>query len=364
MTDSDMPEIDELAWEAAAVEHERATELLDSGDPGAAEPVAREALEALRAVVGEQHPDYANALATLAQVSEQLGKLHEAIEIGLRALAIFDQYRDEPIVDPMRAAAATQVGYRLALAGRYGESETLLREALALTPEQHPLEASAWVNLGVSLRLAGRHDEAQAAYERACELYVAADDELPSALHHNLAGLAFARGDHGVAERHARSAIATRERARETGQTSELDEFQLGMDLCGLGDALAGLGRFTEAEQAYRDGLASYERVGRAEHVEVAFALHNLADVLADQSRVDEAEMTYQRAIALKLQLLGDTHHEVAASLSNLAVLVAGRERLEEARQLSAQALRIVSALDERHPVRIGVEAAARTLGS
>jgi tetratricopeptide (TPR) repeat protein len=356
MTDTAMAEIDELAWEAAADEHERAVELLESGELLEAQSAARAAAEALSQAVGVQHPDYANALATVARVAERLGNLHDAIELGLQALSILNQYRDEPIVDPMRAAAATQVGYRLALAGRYAESETLTREALALTPEQHPFEANAWVNLGVSLRLAGRHDEAQAAYGRACELYVAADEELPPALHHNLAGLAFARGDHALAESHARSAIATRERASET------DEFELGMDLCGLGDALAGLGRFAEAEQAYRDGLACYERMGRAEHVEVAFALHNLADALADQSRNDEAEATYRRAIALKLQLLGAAHHEVAASLSNLAVLCAGRERPDEARALSSEALAIASALDDRHPVRVGVETAARTL--
>jgi tetratricopeptide (TPR) repeat protein len=358
---TDMPEIDELAWEAAAAEHERATELLASGDFEAANPIAREAAEALRRVVGDQHPDYANALATVARVSERLGNLQEAIDLGLRALEILNQYRDEPIVDPMRADAATHVGYRLALAGRYAESEALAREALALTPAQHPFEANAWVNLGVSVRLAGRHDEAEAAYGRARDLYIAADEDLPSALHHNLAGLAFARGDHARAESHARSAIATRARLVER-ENGALDEFELGMDLCGLGDALAGLGRFAEAEQAYRDGLACYERVGRAEHVEVAFALHNLADVLADQSRADEAETTYRRAIALKRQLLGDAHHELAASLSNLAVLVAGSERLDEARALSGEAVAIASALDERHPVRVGVEAAARAL--
>lgn len=355
-------QIDELAWEAAAAEHERAIELLDSGDLEAAEPVARAAAEALRRIVGEQHPDHANALATVAQVAERRGNLREAIDLGLQALAILDQYSDEPIVDPMRAAAATQVGYRLALGGRYTESEALLREALALTPEQHPFQANAWVNLGVSLRLAGRHDEAQAAYWRARDLYVAANDPLPPALDHNLAGLAFARGDHALAETHARAAIATRERT--AGETGESDSFELGMDLCGLGDALAGLGRFAAAEQAYRDGLACYERVGRAEHIEVAFALHNLADVLADQSRTDEAEATYKRAIELKRRLLGAAHHEVAASLSNLAVLCANCERLDEARALSGEALKIALGLDERHPVRVGVEAAARALAS
>jgi tetratricopeptide (TPR) repeat protein len=358
VTDEDMSEADELAWEAAANEHEHAVDLLLAGNLLAAEPVARAAAQALRDVVGEQHPDHANALTTVAQITEQLGNLQEAIELGLRALTILDQYRDEPVVDPMRAAAASQVGYRLALAGRHAESEALAREALALTPKQHPDEANAWVNLGVSLRLAGRHEQAEAAYTHARDLYVGADEQLPSALHHNLAGLAFARGDHALAEIHARSAVATRERE------GDVDEFQLGMDLCGLGDALAGLGRFAEAEQAYREGLACYERVGRVEHVEVAFALHNLADVLADQSRMTEAEATYRRTIELKRRLLGAAHHEVAASLSNLAVLCAGCERLEEARALSDEAVAIVSTLDEGHPVRVGVEAAARALAS
>jgi tetratricopeptide (TPR) repeat protein len=358
MVESVIPsaEVDELAWDEAAAEHERAVELVAIGEIEAAEPVALAAAEALGRVVGDDHPDYANALTTVADIAARLGRLREAIAIGRRALAIFEPFRDEPVVDPLRAAASAQLGYQLALIGDYAESEQLCREVLTLHTGQHPFEAEAWVNLGVSLRLAGRHDPAEAAYRHAAELYRSADEPIPPALHHNLAGLAFARGDHALAETHAREAIAERERAGID------DPFALGQDLCGLGDALAGLGRFAEAEQAYRDGLACYQRVGRTEHVEVAFALHNLADVLADQSRADEAEQCYQRSLALKQQLLGAEHHELAATLSNLAVLLANGGRLAQARELSARAVAIVQALDQHHPVRIGVEACARSL--
>lgn len=351
-----MTEIDELAWEQAAAEHGRADDLVVSGDIEAAEPVALAAAEALRRAVGAEHPDYANALATVALVAEKLGRLREGIELGRRALAILDLYRDERVVDPLRRAASVQLAFRLAIAGHYAEAEQLSREALALSIDEHPFEAQAWVSLGVSVRLAGRHDEAEAAYGRAAALYRGAGDPIPPDLRHNLAGLAYARGDHGAAEVHAREAIAARAGAEHD------DTFELGQDLCGLGDALMGQGRSVEAEQAYREGLACYERVGRSEHVEVAFALHNLGDALAEQGRFDEAQACYRRSIALKQVLLGAEHHELAATLTNLAVLYADNGRLADARSLSARAVEIVQALDERHPVRSGVESCACSL--
>ncbi len=240
--------------------------------------------------------------------------------------------------------------------GRYAEAERLSREALALTPTEHPHEAVAWVNLGVSLRLAGRHDVAAEAYGRAAALYEQAGEPTPIALHHNLAGLAFACGEHALAETHARAALAARDASNDD------DVFGRGQDLCGLGDALAGQARLREAEQAYREGLACYERAGRSGHVEVAFALHNLADVLAEQDRVEEADDCYARALARKRALLGETHHEVAASLANLAVLYASSDRRARALALSAEAVALVASLDESHPVRAGVEACARKL--
>lgn len=352
----DIPEIDEPAWEQAAAQHDRAAEFVAAGNVQAAEPIALAAAEALGRIVGTEHPDYANALTTLACIAEKSGRLREAIDLGRRALAILEPFRDEVVVDPIRASASTQLSYQLALAGHYVEAEQLAREALALTPKQHPFEADAWVNLGVALRLAGHHEQAEAAYGRAVSAYARADEPIPSGLHHNLAGLAFARADPALAEVHARAALAAR-----AGLEHD-DAFGCGQDLCGLGDALAGQRRFGEAEQAYREGLACYQRAGRPEHVEVAFARHNLADVLADQGRVAEAEASYRESIALKHALLGDDHHELAASLANLAVLCAGCDRLAEARSLCARAIEIVQSLAEQHPIRVGVEACARGL--
>ena len=63
-------------------EKKRAAELVASGNLDAAEPVAIAAAQALFDIVGDEHPDYANALLTVGLVAEQRGRLLEAIELG------------------------------------------------------------------------------------------------------------------------------------------------------------------------------------------------------------------------------------------------------------------------------------------
>jgi tetratricopeptide (TPR) repeat protein len=320
------------------------------GTTDAAESLAVAAARALLDILGEGHPDYANALALAALVAEHHGRLHQAIDLGRHVLAILEPRRD--VAQPIRASASMQLAYRLGVAGHHAEAEQLSREALALTSALHPFEAQAWISLGVSLHFGGRHDEAEAAYDRAVELYERADERIPSDLHRNLASLASARGDHGMAEFHARAALTARERS---------DAFAHGQNSCALGHALAGQGRASEAEDAYREGLACYTRAGRAEHVEVAFALQSLADVLAEQDRVAEAEACYEHALALERRLLGAAHHELAVSESKLAVLYARSGRLPQARALAIEAVVRVRVLPEHHPTRLGVEARVRS---
>jgi tetratricopeptide (TPR) repeat protein len=277
------------------------------------------------------------------------------------ALSILDRFRDEDVVRPMRTATLGRLGAHLARSGDYRRAESLLREALsevqALAPDDPVAHGSAWNDLGVCLRFAARFDEAEAAYAEAEACFARAGRPAPATLLHNLAGLACARGEPAVAERWARHAVEQRR--------SDGDDFLLGTDLCGLGDALAGLGRPDEAEAAYRDGLARYTASGRADHPEVAWALHGLADALADRKRSDEAEATYRACLELKLRLYGLEHLETAATLSNLATLLAGMGRLAEASELSAQARAVARAvLPTDHPVRQGIDALGRDLGA
>lgn len=357
-TPNDDEAIDEQAWEAAALLHDEVAELLAAGRVDEAERKVNEAIAELARVVGEEHPDYANALDTAACIADVVGRPREAIDLGRRAVAIFDRYENEEVVQPMRAAAMGHLAYRLAQSGEYVEAERLARAVVAMTPEGIEATAHAWNNLGVCLRFAAKYDEARAAYEEAQRRIEQLGLPVPASLFHNLAGLACARDDFAAAETHARRAVAAR--ANEPP-----DDFGLGTDLCGLGDALLGLGRAAEAESAYREGLACYERAGRMAHPEAAFALHNLGDALVARGRVKEAEETYLRALAAKERLYGEEHHEIAATLSNLAALLAETGRPAEARDRSRRAVAIARAkLPADHPIRTGIETLAKTLGA
>lgn len=356
-------EPDEAAWEMAAAMVEQASDLLESGHVERALRTAREAAARLAEVVGPEHPDVGNARVVAADALAGLGRIGEA-EAGYRAaLAIYDLYEgeDADVVRPLRVVALARLGHQLSLAGRYDEAEAGLRDALREAEQVYgagALELADHANaLGVCLRFAGRYEEAAEAYAQAEAYRDAAGVPQPPTHHHNLSGLATARGDYAAAERHARAAVAER-------RAEDPEGFHLATDLCGLGDALVGLERFTEAEGAYREALALFADTERPDHPEVAYALHNLGDALAAMGRHAEAERVYRDAIERKRTTLGEHHHEVAATLNNLAALLHETGRVDAARHASGEALAIVRrALAPEHPVRAGCESLARALG-
>ena len=346
----------DAAWEAAASRHDEAIALFAECRLDEAEAVAREAATALGDAVGEQHPDYGNALDTLGSIVAARGRPSEAEQLFRRALAIYDCFRDEAVVDPLRLSVLTHLSYQLSMAGCHVEAVALAREALALSESLHdagdPAIASFHNNLGVALKLAGRYAEAQAAYGLAESIGAG----VTAALLHNLAGLSCSRGDFVAAEGFARRAVEARE---------DSDDFGIAMDLAGLGDALAGQGRALDAEACYREALELYVACGQAAHPEVAYAHHNLGDVLAELGRNEEARAAYRDSIARKIGLFGETHPEVAATMNNLAANLADCGYRAQARALSHRAVDIVAAtLEADHPIRLACDALAHALQS
>jgi|GEM_PF-2491313 len=359
------PTFDEAEWDAAVSAVDAAGERITAGAPEVGRVLVVAAAERLRVAVGDEHPDYAQAVAVEGDALAALGRMGEAEARYRAALAIHDLYGEgdeAEIVRPYRVSVLGRLGYLEALTGRYADAEAHLCEALTeatLVHGEGAVELADQHNsLGVCWRFAGRYDEALAAYERAGALRTKAGLEQPPGHFHNLSGLATARGDFIAAERWAQQAVAAR-------RAGEGEGFAHATDLCGWGDALAGQERHGEAEAAYRQALALYAASGSADHPEVAFALHNLADALAEQGRSAEAEAAYREAIARKEATLGPDSHEVAATLNNLAALLGDAGRRDEARQTATRAVTIVKlVLAPDHPVRVACESMARTLGA
>jgi tetratricopeptide (TPR) repeat protein len=114
-----------------------------------------------------------------------------------------------------------------------------------------------------------------------------------------------------------------------------------------LGDELSEIGRYDEAEQAYRESIAIFERLHSSrEHVEVAAALHGLADALASQARYAEAEQAYKELISSTREIRARTYPtrdrertQVATALHGLAEVLARQSRHAEAEQANEEAV-------------------------
>jgi tetratricopeptide (TPR) repeat protein len=69
--------------------------------------------------------------------------------------------------------------------------------------------------------------------------------------------------------------------------------------LYNLALAIKSQGRFAEAEQMYRDGLAIQRRVLGSEHPNTAIEMEGLASLLTTEGRLADAEKLYQEALGI-----------------------------------------------------------------
>jgi eukaryotic-like serine/threonine-protein kinase len=139
--------------------------LREQGRYGEAAGLASQALEARRRVLGDSSPQVARSLRDLALAKRGLGKRAEAQQLLRDALAI--DRKSRPSGDKETARVLSELGAVLNERDRPKEAEPLLREAL--TAKTPPLGARR--ELGYSLALEGRYAEAE-------QLLLQADHEL------------------------------------------------------------------------------------------------------------------------------------------------------------------------------------------
>ena len=125
-----------------------------------AEPLYREALQALRAA---RHPDALKAVNNLANLYSDQGRYGDAEPLYREAL----QTRRETLGarDPSTLTSLSNLAVLYLVQGRYGEAEPLFREALqarrAVLGPRHPDTLQSLNNLALLYKDQGRHGEAE-----------------------------------------------------------------------------------------------------------------------------------------------------------------------------------------------------------
>jgi tetratricopeptide (TPR) repeat protein len=131
-----------------------------------------------------------------------------------------------------------------------------------------------------------------------------------------------------------------------------------------MADVLRLLGRYGEAEEAYREALAQFGRLPadrhqQPEHRRAVAESHNfLGEVLRLTGRPGPAQTAYEEALAQQKQLAGDDPDEPAyrqdeaRTRYNLGILLRQTGQPREARAFLEQSLRTLTALPDTEPNR------------
>ncbi|MEU4038257.1 tetratricopeptide repeat protein, partial [Streptomyces collinus] len=257
-------------------------------------------------------------LAEAGRRDEALTAAEEAVEIYRRLAA------DNPTAHgPDLALSLSNLGVRLADAGRRNEALTVAEEAVEIrrrlaadNPTAHgPDLALSLSNLGVQLAAVGRRDEAFTAAEEAVEIYrrLAADN--PTAYGPDLAaslsnlGIRLAeagRGDEALTATEEAAQI----RRRLAADNPAAHEPDLAASLSNLGIQLAAVGRRDEALTAAEKAVEIRRRLAAdnpaAHEPDLAASLSNLGIRLAEAGRRNEALISEHEAVEIRRRLAAD----------------------------------------------------------
>ncbi len=200
--------------------------------------------------------------------------------------------------------------------------------------------------LGRIYRNLGLYDEAREVTEeslRHLRQHTPGDDPEVAKRIANLAGLRYAEGNYGAAERFFREAL---EMLRRLG----LEDSENVNYVNNLATILAHRGELAEAEELYRWGLEIREAVDGPAHPRVATSLRSLGNVLYLGGDFEGAEPLLRRALMIRRGFYGPQDTKVAAVLDKLGSVLAARGGDEEAEACFNEALAIrLERLGEDH---------------
>jgi len=149
-------------------------------------------------------------------------------------------------------------------------------------------------------------------------------------------GLAYgALGRYAQAEEAYKRALPIKEKA------FGVDDIKVANTLVGLGIAYWGQGKYADAEEIDKRALAIEERALGPNHADLARPLDNLAIVYLHEGKYSDAEELSQRALAIREKTLGQESLELARNINTLAEIYEGQGKYADAERFHKRALTI-----------------------
>jgi tetratricopeptide (TPR) repeat protein len=296
------------------------------------------------------HPEACGLVGQLGVRWHMLAEWGQSEPLMRRALAIFEQTQG-----PDHPEIATYLNNYAALlmsTNRPGKAEPLMCRALDIRERNlgpdHPEVAGSLNNIAQLFQDTNRLSEAEPLMRRALEIDERSYGPDHSSVARDLTNLAQLLQDTSRLD----EAEPLMRRALEIDKRNQgSNQYRVAIDLDNLARLLEDTNRLFEAEQLMRLALDILEQTLGPDHPDVATQLNNLAHLLQLMNQLTEAEPLMRRALAIDEQKLGLAHPTVATRLNNLAGLLKNTKRETEAESMYRRALAIdEQTLDPDHP--------------
>jgi CHAT domain-containing protein/tetratricopeptide (TPR) repeat protein len=322
----------------------------DQGRYAKAESLFQRALAMREKILGPDHPDVATSLNDLAGVYMDQGQYAQAEPLYLRALTVRERTlgSDHPYV----ARTLQCLGSLYYHEGVYGQAEPLLQRAQAIFERAagpDGIEVAMCLNgLGGLYLAEARYSQAESMLTRALaiwEKHLGPDHPLVASSLSNLHVAYQALGQYAQAQPVCARALAIREKALGPNHPD------VAVSLANLGALYVLQGKYARAEPLYKRSLTSLEEALGKNHPRIAQILDNLAGVYVDQGRYAQAEPLFIRSLIISEKALGPDHPDVATHLASLADLYIDQGQFVRAKPFLDRALAIrEKALGPDHP--------------
>ncbi|MFO0837431.1 MAG: serine/threonine-protein kinase [Phycisphaerae bacterium] len=293
-------------------------------------PLLEQALATRRRVLGDEHADTIESLASLGHLQRERGDARagellcrEALEKSGRVLGL-EHTTTLSVMNELANALEDQDQFDAAEPYRRQSLETRRR---MLGPD-HPDTIDSISAMGIRLRSLGRYSEAEPYFTEALETRrrtLGAANTSTIASLNNLGALLQAEGKLADAERCYREGLEACQRARG-------DAHPLTITLISnLGMVLLHERRIEQAEQFLRDAMEKQVRVQGKDHPDALLAKNNLGELLFTQGKLQEAESALRDVVAAGRRVLGQDHSTTTLALNNLGRTLQVQGQNEEA---------------------------------
>ncbi|MHC4954428.1 MAG: tetratricopeptide repeat protein [Planctomycetota bacterium] len=316
----------------------RIRRLHDEGAVRKCLPMAKQAREISRRVLGEECSITAKHTGMLAHLHQDNGLYAQAERLYIRTVEILRSIFGEE--HPATAWNISALGRLYLVMGDYAKAEPLCVKGLAIRKKlfgtEHIDTARSFTGLGKLYRAMGDRAQAESFLHQALEVRrrILRKDKGPIAQNlADLGAICSQAGEYARAEPLLLQALEIwKKRFTEEHQTPAVAMNQ-------LGTLYRAMGRYHDAERYCRRALEIWTKMLGEGNPRTARAMSNLGRVYVALGEYDKAEKLLQRALAIRIRRFGRDHPETAESFEDLASLHDSRGEHVQAARLLERAL-------------------------